>query len=295
MIYEFVKYEPLMIDYQEYLKLVKHIPRSIMDERISDLRFTDTDLWFEATKNHAIEYLDKFFEITSSLNVEKKIRIEIDKKEISSHDYLTISPKPIQINRDFFCDETRPICGGNGCIIGSRIISNIKMKARKAKSIGITRLHRCWTDTIDLVISAQVKNLFDQEGIIGLVYEPIELLDADDYDTIPFELPFHAQVIENMYKITDEYIIKKVVCHEHFTTYPKFINNPRLCHTDLPNTDFVEISGYYDGQNRYHDGYKFFFVSRRVVELLLKHKIKGLTNLGFFLKTPISPVFISDE
>lgn len=293
MRYEFVSYWSIK-DYDEYSRMVKELPEDIKIEFIKDRRLTD-DPWVEAGKEEVIEYLDRVFSIGKSLDCRKDYDIEIDEEEIEGFTHFRIHPKDLEVDRSFFVDVGRPCCAIDGCFVGSRLLSLVKMKVKKAKSIGIAQLGRQWGKPVELVISAKLREIFDREGVTGLTYEPVEFVDADQYSDIPFQVPYLARITNSIYAEADDVVIYKTVCHEHRISYLKYIHNQHISRESISGNDFVEICGVKSKGRVYNSHVNRFIITRKVLEILLDNKIKGLTDIGFFMKTKFSPCLLIEQ
>jgi hypothetical protein len=60
---------------------------------------------------------------------------------------------------------------------------------------------------------------------------------------------------------------------------------------DIDGYDFFQVCGIkIDGEILNYNRYRDFNVSRKVLEILLNHKAKGLTQVGVFLNSKFAPV-----
>lgn len=286
--------------YPKYLEVLQNLPDDIRRELLQDERFQNY-LAVEANKKDVIEYLDRALDIGIKRDVRKEYFLEIDKNEIEHFSHFEIAPRDLEIDREFFVDLQHPTCESFYCYVGMKLLSPVRMKASKAKSIGIAELgFGAFAKRIYLVVSAELKDIFDAEGVTGLEYEPVELTDADSYDEMPegFRLPYMARISNVIYQEADKVSIKKWVCRKHRvmlptrggTSSPVFINM-RLPRKAICDADFMEIGGIVVGGITYNLKYNSrFIVTRKVLEILLNNKIKGLMRMVFNLNAKFIPV-----
>jgi hypothetical protein len=293
MRYESVYYEPLTADPQKYVSIRDNLPMEIRSALIQDKRLTNY-VYVDPHKEGIIEYLDRVFEIGKSDAFMRRVSIEIDEDEIEHFTHLMIAPKDLESDRSVFLEENRPTCN---CKAGSEIIGPVKIKVQVAAKHGIAKIFRAWGKPVELVLSAQVRHLFEEAGVTGLTYEPTEFYGVKDSESVPFEPPFLARIVNRIRTQAHRvwlYEDDPVRCAEHSVWNIKHVQyaNRRICPRRLTCDDFVEIEGWDVKDQIYNSVTNSFIVTRRVVELLLKHKIKGLDHEAFFLKeSKVIPVF----
>lgn len=269
MRFEWVMYSSRNRDgYFKCQDVLKNLPDDIRRELIQDERLRDYPS-VEAHKKEVIEYLDRVFDIGTTRNIEKEHNLEIDREEIGHFTHFHIGPKAIEVERDFFVDARRPLCSVDGCFVGSEILGSVRMKAKKAKSIGIAELGRAWGKPVELVISAKLKEMFESRGVAGLSYEPVELLDKDDYANIPFDRPYLARITNLVYLSADEVVVESILCDVHRTTYFQYVENKRIAKESILPDDFLELCGVKVKDQTYNYHANGFIVTRKVLEILL--------------------------
>ena len=82
----------------------KKLPDKIKAEFIKDTYLNDDDPWVESDKTEVIKYLDNIFNIGKDKNVCKYVHIEIDKSEIPNFTHFKILPRPLEWDREIFCN-----------------------------------------------------------------------------------------------------------------------------------------------------------------------------------------------
>jgi hypothetical protein len=290
MRYEYVSYWSVK-DHNEFLRIKASLPEDVKAEFIRDKRLND-DPWLEAHKDTVIAYLDRVFHIGESLDFEKRYHLEIDRKEIGHFSHFRIGPKDVEVERDFFVDVSRPLCSVDGCFAASEILGPVKIKVKRARNIGIAQLGRAWGKPVELLISAELKGIFESQGVTGLSYEPVKFLDKDEYDDIPFDRPYLARLTNSIYVAADDVVLHRVLCEVHRTTYFKYIHNARIPRESMLPDDFLALCGVRVRDQTYNYHVDKFIVTRKVLEILLDSKIEGLSDIGFFIKTKFEPCLL---
>jgi hypothetical protein len=293
MRFEWVLYSSVNREgYIKYQDVLKNIPANIRRELLQEDTRLANYVAVEAHKKEVIEFLDRTFEIGTTRDIKKEHNLEIDQEEIGHFTHFHIGPKNIEVERDFFVEASRPTCYIDGCFVGSEILGPVKMKAVKAKRIEIAQLGRAWGKPVELVISAKLKEIFETRGVTGLSYEPVELLDKDGYDSIQFDLPFLARITNSVYLYADEVVVHTMLCEVHRTTYFRYVENKRIPKESIASDDFLELCGIMVKGQLYNYHINGFIVTRRILEILLDNKVKGLENIGFFMKAKFRPCLL---
>lgn len=292
MRFEWIMYSSVNRDgYLKVQEVLRSLPVYVKKELVQDERLMNCPS-VEAHKKEVIEFLDRTFEIGTTRNIKKEHNLEIDREEIGHFTHFHIGPKDIEVERDFFVDARRPLCCVDGCFVGSEILGYVRMKAKKAKNIGIAQLGRAWGKPVELVISAKLKEIFERRGVAGLSYEPVEMLDKDDYDNIPFDPPYLARITNSVYLSADEVVVHSMLCDVHRTTYFQYVENKRIPKESILPDDFLELCGVKVKDQPYNYHANGFIVTRRVLEILLGNKVKGLLNIGFLMKAKFRPCLL---
>lgn len=287
MLYKTVTYMPLKPPYLiEEIK--KELPDYIIDQLIQYPRSIYVSV--EAYKNEIVEYLDKYFNIGTSHDFIKKVNLEIDKSEIYKFDYYNIIPRPLEMGREIFGNIVRPTCLTDTCPVGSRLLSPVRITTNKCKTVGFAEIHRPWGQPVELVITSRVKELFDSNGVTGLEYEPCVINDDALRNESEIDPPYIARISRRIGMYAEDIKIGKYICEKHsilmsFQLFGKWISKDDLSVDDFQAIDKIIVNGrvYY-----FHN--HGFIVSRKVLEILLKYKIQGLVDMGFFLGQKFLPV-----
>ncbi|MBN2590912.1 MAG: hypothetical protein JXA96_13690 [Sedimentisphaerales bacterium] len=290
MRYEYVTYSPFQ-DLQRFKRVKAELPETIRKELIVPKKPSEY-IYVEASKIGIVKYLDNAFEVDKALYCKKSYSIIIDRKEIENFTHFNIGIKPIEVNRSFFCQCNPPICSVDGCFVGSEISGPVKMKCLTANRLGIAQLGRAWGKPVELIISAKLKKLFDRENVSGLNYEPVKLLDVDQHDNSSFSAPFLVRITNSIYSTAKKVILSKTVCEEHNIVYFQYIHEPRIPKESLLPDDFLELCGIIVESQIYNFHVNKVIVSRKVLEILLDNKIKGLVNMGFLMDMKFTPCML---
>lgn len=301
MQFEWYKYDPLMIEYSNYFAMLKELPRSIQKEFIQDPRLLIRESlepgaqlinlpYIESHKKDVLGYLDRVFQIGLTDACKKTLWVEINGKEIDRFTHFKIFPKALEMDRVVFGEEVHPLCYNECCYFGSILLQPVRIKVRTAKKLGIGIIGRAWGKVVELVISAELKRLFQDADVSGLEYEQMEFQDSKAQADISCQPMFLARINNQIYQEGDNIWIDKVLCEDHHTVRIRHVSNLRIHRNKLPPDDFLEIEGVLVEGQPYNWVVNDFIVSHKVAELLFKHKITGLEDGGFFLNTKIKPI-----
>jgi len=271
----------------------KRLPAHMRKELVQDARLVSA-ICVETSKTDVVEYLDKAFQIGKSLDYVKETHLEIDESEIPDFAYFRVDPRGLELGRDVFAELQRPTCKTEVCPHGAQMLSPVKISVKKSHRVGIAIVGRLWQRTIELVISPSVKRLFDSEGITGLEYEPCELeydKGAPEHTETP---PYLARIIPRAEEDADEIVLKEW-CKKHsiivdYIPFGRHIREGALSPHDFQMIDRVNVHG-----KTYHYVQPRWVVSRKVLELLIKHKIRALREIGFFLGKKFLPLVTTPD
>jgi hypothetical protein len=271
-----------------------------------------------AKDSKAVEYLDnELREWIASGRCMRRCRIEIDEKEISNFSHFHILPFVLSYGNSFIADVKMPDCSIDGCFVGSKLLSPIKIIKRKITGkIDIATLDYPWEKEIVLFLSARMKEIFESEGISGLIYEPsifiaaahrkkfvrIDGISKFIHKEIPvenvefLESPFIARIPHAVYREAD-WIFTEIRCQTHSVLESSLLGpvNSRIQKKEIGATDFFQVQGVRVHGKTYNDVRNWFYISRKALEILLKNDAKGLHRVGSIIKSKFAPVIeISD-
>ena len=284
------------------------------------------ELEINAECQDAVKYLDNILHnFIAAGQCARRHVVEIDKKEVPSYTYFHIMPDRLGYGTAIVADVKMPDCNVDGCNIGSKLLSPVKIVKRpRAIKIDIAKADYPWDKEVILVISARMKKIFELEGVTGLVYEPAQLIAAAHgkkiahidginkllHKEIPVDSPmslkppFIARIPHAVYREAD-WFSAKVSCQTHLSVSHVGLDsttgmgfspiNPRIKRKDIEGMDVFQVQGVkvYGQTYNYIDNQ--FYISRKVLEILLNHKAMGLCRVDIIIKSKFSPLIeISD-
>lgn len=285
-----------------------------------------THVVIDAECHEAVLYLDKLFaEHIANRKCSRKYHIDIDQKEIPDYTLFKIRPYQIQHGTMMFGSVKRPICEIDGCMEGAKLVSKVIVKKKRTSKLDIGIIDYTFNKEIVLFISERLKNIMEAEGITGLDYESAEYVikprrrlftkdgithwtcketgKPEDDPAPQAQQPWIARIPHSIYYQADELVREPnpfcenscdiIICEKH-----SILNNwifrdqmLKMNFSDAEKMDFVQVQGVRIEKRCYQFKYNDFFVTRKVLELLLKHKVKGLCGMGMFLNTRFSPIW----
>jgi hypothetical protein len=110
-------------------------------------------------------------------------------------------------------------------------------------------------------------------------------------------VPYIARLTHSVYREADAVFFSAMECQTHSViSIVSPLINSRISLSKIKNIDFFQVQGVQAKDNIYNYQTNIYYISRKVLELLLKHKAKGLGQQGIFIKSKFSPVVeISDD
>jgi hypothetical protein len=270
--------------------LKEKLPVSIQKELLQGEKFKH-GIYVEISATDIIEEIDKIFKIGKKMEVAKFRQLEIDELEIPDIAYFQINPKGLEHGRQVLFDLDRPKCKSESCPWGSGISSPITIKQKSLKNLGIAQIDRLWGDRPELIVSTEVKTLFESEGITGLKYEPC-ISGGEDISGISEKADAYlATILPKTYHLADD-IILKTYCKKHKIILNYEVFNTRFSKEAIINSDFQLIKELRVGRKTYIYYIGQWVISQKVLNLLLKHKVPGLKPYGYVLGQKFLPIII---
>lgn len=259
-------------------------------------------LGVEIHKIEVIRELDERFGIGKKKDYVKTHRLEIDKSYISNYSHFIISPRILDANEQVFFEVSPPTCDVDirktgsemVCPWGSRIISPILNQQECLKNLDLAQICRVWDfQTKELVVSPAMKEIFDTEGVTGLNYE--ECWTTEKPGPSGHERPpaYVARVSHGGYQSGDDIIVGRGYCPKHSIVLTPCIFGERTPREGLGEDDFQRLGEVRIGNKEYHHYKSHLVVTRRVLELLLKWKVRGLRPATVVLNQPFRPLIVS--
>lgn len=271
--------------------------------------YSQDHIEIDATNSTLVEYLDSILKpLLDSGLCSRRYFIEIDKDEIPNYSYFKVAPKDLEYARNVIADIRMPDC--SRCFINSRLLPPVKIREKAAKKLDIACLNYAWGKENVLLISSRLKSIFENEGVSGLIYEPAEWVYAAtgvDYTrsegislihykekafpdkAVLVTPPYVARIAQQVYYESADVNVGHMNCSEHNTFYsaaPKGFAG----FSEKTVNDFFEVEGIKVGDTVYRYHINKFFVTRKVLEILLHNKAQGLQVLGIHLNTRFVPM-----
>lgn len=228
----------------------------------------------EAEKTAVIAELDRLLRVDSATDFLKHKFVEIRENEIPRFSYFRVVPMILD-NLKFKLDI--PQC--DKCFWGIKLRPPIGLpeRVRCACDLGeVVRPHRL---DVELIVSERMKAIFDGEGISGLTYQPI--------DDSAFYL---ANITASAWDRGDAIVRDTNFCEKHLVGITPVVVRRRTP-VDEFQSDFVMIRGVEVGGTRYFISSPMWYVSRRVLEILLK-EVRGLRRATIRLKEKFRPCLV---
>lgn len=294
MHYEYITYCQVKMDSRQWEEAIRKIPSEIIDQLIQDPRVKGS-MYVEYDKKEVVNYLDHLFGI-ETLRGYKHHHLEINRTEIPKYSHYNILPYQLEWDRKVFGEIVRPTCFcSDACPVGSRLLSPVRIKPKLIRNIGIAEIGRPWGTVRELVISALLKEIFDAEGITGLKYERIVLGDKKQTSESQDSAPYLARITYATHKYADDIHIRSYYCQKHRMPSSYHLLNARIPRDVLCDNDFQVIDKIFVKGQAYRYFRPYLIISRRILEILLDNKIRGLCKRGYFLEQRYLPVIFADE
>ena len=254
----------------------------------------DYGIYVDSSKSDIALELDSLLRICKKRDFGKDHIVEIDKSGISDYEYFRILPRDLEDGKDLFFELRRPTCSAEWCPSGACRVSPVMIRQKVLKRLGIARIGRIWDlKTVELVLAADVKKVFESANVTGLAYEECWPRESNDHSGEP--PAFVAKIIRGTYECALDIDVGKNYCPKHSIAigpYPFCCWTPREA---LTSDDFQMIHTIKVGQKEYYYYNAWWIVSRKVVELLLTNRVSGLKQATVFLKEPFRPWLIDDR
>lgn len=278
------------IPYIGFSELKERLPLNVQKGLLQGEKF-EQGIYIESSDTDIIKEIDKAFKIGKKKEVTKHRHLEIDKAEIPNYTHFQIDPKGLEHGKELLFDLTSPSCRSDACSWESSINSPIVIKEKSLENLGIAQIHRLWSDRLELIISSKVKKYFDSENVTGLEYEPC-IDEGKETSAISREADAYlATIISETYQLADD-IILKTFCKKHNVILNYDVFNMRTPKRAILDSDFQVIKNLRVGRKTYIYYRGRSIISRKVLDLLLKHKVPGLKPYGYVLNQKFLPFII---
>jgi hypothetical protein len=285
--FEFVQYWPTK-KYVSPADARKNLPPHLREALLQDPKF-HYGIYVDASERRVIEELDRTLEIGESKDFVKQLYAEVDEKEISNYTHFFIAPKVLEQARDVFFDMKRPDCKTDFCPWGARIVPPVKISPTVVKRLGIGEIHRNWELDLELVVSPQVKSLFDSHEITGLAYEPCEMSSGAEHRSPRVAPAYVARIEHGAYQRGSDMKVQ-LQCKEHSVVHTPHVFDRETPREALGPYDFQLINKLRIENREYYYYSPDWVVSRRALQLLLDNRVPGLETATWILNEKFCPL-----
>lgn len=263
-------------------QLPSYIVKELMEETPSQ---NANSICVETKKIDVVEYLDKLMQVKKN-NFTRRRFIEITEEEIENYDYFRIDLRLLDWGKQINYDIARPTCVKDACPYGAQRTSPTRIKSKSIRSLNLGRIGDMWGLNIRFVISEKLKGVFDSEGITGLKYEPclLEHQKGKKGETQTFEGRLYVAEITRSIAERASDIFLHYYCKKHSLIIAFDICNVFAPQDAILPYDFQMINRVIVKGKEYYYGLPSWFVSRKVLNILLKHKIADLRPVGQYFK-----------
>jgi hypothetical protein len=164
----------------------------------------------------------------------------------------------------------------------------VKVGNLVAGRLGIAQIGRVWQSVIELLVASAVKRLFDSAGVTGLEYEPcIPSEEGPDELSPPGYL---ARLVVRAYQTASDILPGSNRCTRHSVVTAPHLFDLRTPGDALRDSDFQMIDRVRIKGSDYFYYKPLWVVARRVLELLLDNRIRGLRPAGWILREKFRPL-----
>lgn len=272
----------------------QRLPESLKARLLQGKKF-EYGIYASSDDAALIADLDHKFRIGARNDFVKSRYVEVDKRSLDEYPFYHIDPAPMDHSAKVFFDVSPHECSMPTCPSGARIVSPIRVAPRAAKRIGIAWIAGPWPTEVDLIVSAELRDLFEQENISGLRYEECEIGSATAVIDASDTKVYRATIIPTTCYRADEIVLRfpENYCSRHKMVTGPHIVNETMPLADMHESDFQTIKGV-----RVKDEEIVFFtprwvISRRCLRLLLDHKVPGLGTPTWILNQKFRPLITS--
>lgn len=305
--FDVVQYDPVVYNtatHEEAIRIRDSLPQWIKERLVQRQTqmatfvygINDDCIYVESADKEVQQALDELLHIHTRRDYSKRWYAEIPKAELDRFPFHYLSPRPYEQERQVFFEFSRPTCKTwEPCPWGYERTSPVRLHPKVLSSLGIGSIGAAWNAEADsLLLSADVKRLFDENGITGLAYEPCEVGTKKQKDDSLGTVAYAARIQPRTYLSADEVSLDNY-CPEHQMLGSHRSFNERLPYSRLGSEDFHAIDRIRVGEKEYWLQTRDWVASSRVVKLLLREKVKGLMVCTAVLKEKFRPLVNLEE
>jgi len=266
------------------------IKRQLSKSVLNELLHAPHTVCIESNKSDAIKYLDEF--LVKKRGFGRDHCIEVIENEISNYNYYFVDLESFSWGMQVFYDIQKPTCSHETCPWGFKITSPIEISDKIVGTFDIARAFSIWDLTIKFIVSARIKRLFDEKEVTGLKYSTCsvrnndkQLKQTDNMDTVYYVAEITSSYCRNAKSVNIRDYCKKhsiaLDCQGVNLTYP--------IQSMTSKDDFQMIDKLAVGKKVYNIR-PWFFLSRRVLRMLINTNARALKTMALFTKNGFTPV-----
>lgn len=258
------------------------LPKFLVKELLSPPnQYCVSCLYVEKDKENVINFLDEKWVTKGELGKNREIEITLD--ELGKHDYFFVDLKNIGWGEDVDYEFDKPSCSHNTCPWGSKITSKIRIAETIIGKYDFVKISGGWDQNVRFLISNRIRNIFDKNGISGLSYDACSEHISTDQETGDISQTYSIATITTSYVKNAADILLRDCCKKH-----SIIIDATPINVKYPNTtsrsDFQGVDKIFVGKKEYTLRSPWFFMSRKVLRILLDNKVKDLRPMTLFIK-----------
>jgi hypothetical protein len=276
--------------YASLFDIKSQLPESIVDQLLpTPNKFCGPTLDIETNKTDVVHAIDETWVKEGKLGRNREI--EVTKDEIDSYDYFFTDLKNIDWGNHIVYDFDKPGCSHETCPAGAHITSEIKVKDKMVRKYDFVKISEVWGMGVKFLISSRIKKLFDDNGVTGLDYEACGIISSN-----PTEIEKSGEATYSVAKITTSYtrvatdIKLRDYCKKHCIIIDATPINLRYPVDPMSRDDFQMQDKIVVGKKEYTFRSPWFFISRKVLRILLDSKVRDLKPMTLFTKNGCKPV-----
>ena len=245
----------------------------------------------ETYKEDVVVYLDEVMELRKN-KFSRRRNIEITEDEIDNFDYFFIDVRTLDWGKQIDYEFQPPTCEYEPCPWGSKITSPTRIRSDRIRGLNIARIIDFWKIGTRFIITKKLKDTFEENEITGLKYEPCFIELKKDKKGEPIIFHDRLYVAEIQPCITQQ--ASKIYPHEYCKKH-RIIIAYDVCNLITPEEailpyDFQMIDSLLVKRKKYFYRTPWWFVSRKVLKILLEHAKQDMRPRGAYLKNLFVPV-----
>jgi hypothetical protein len=274
-------------------QLKRRLRSEVKAELMSGTPILDNGICIESSKVEAVKKLEDELGLPGNRGVIKTVHVEIDRKSLGEFQFFTIDPQTAAYDEDVFFDMRWPSCKQVAvCPWGVAITSAVTVLRRAYKPYLLGRILPHLEMAVVLLVSGQVRAVLESTGIHGLEYMPCVLREPNGSSTQNNEC-LVARIRHKVAERASHIITGQNYCPAHSTVQTPYVFDPRIERAEVAGHDFVEVNSVKVNEKVFWYYMPTWFVSRRVLEVLMDNKVPGLQRVTMILNEKFKPVLIS--